>query len=464
MDISTPVYWEQGLFLQPQHFQLSQLHSQYMADSARAFYGPHPWGIGKLDIDTSAIPGRVFAVNGGVFVFRDGCCATMPGNVVIEKRSFDGQWPESADSMKVYLGIRRWDAGGGNVTEVADVIEPAKISTRYACSLNPGEIPDLHGNGPSASVKRLTAVLRVFWEQEKEKAGEYELLPVALVTRRADAFELARNYIPPCYSHRASNSLTVLLEEIISMIASRCRQMEEIKRRPAYQNAKLGNEDFMEFTGLKVLSEVLPMLRYLFEAPGIHPWDFFGVLHCAAGRLSVFSPELGADGNDYNGERRVPAYDHLDLYGCFSQMRSLLSVLLNQLSLGVENSISLTCTSPSIYSGRLSENMRSPASQFFLVVRSQSDPQKLRNELLTIAKLSSAANIQAIASRFVGGISLQHIAFPPSGVPNLSGALYFAINVASPQWRDLLATGDIALYWEGAPADVNLEIVMQRST
>ena len=42
-----PLFWHQGLFLQPQHFQLEGLHTRSLLAPFHEFLTPHFWGVGE---------------------------------------------------------------------------------------------------------------------------------------------------------------------------------------------------------------------------------------------------------------------------------------------------------------------------------------------------------------------------------------------------------------------------------
>jgi len=45
-----PIFWYQGLFLQPQHFQRQDLLAQFRLQPFQTYMHPHFWGFGKLRI------------------------------------------------------------------------------------------------------------------------------------------------------------------------------------------------------------------------------------------------------------------------------------------------------------------------------------------------------------------------------------------------------------------------------
>ena len=71
MDIYRPLFWHQGLFLQPQHFQLSDLHARSLLAPFLEFGLPHFWGVGETEIQKMALENRTFNPLRGEFIFPD---------------------------------------------------------------------------------------------------------------------------------------------------------------------------------------------------------------------------------------------------------------------------------------------------------------------------------------------------------------------------------------------------------
>ena len=55
MAIQKPLYWHQGLFLQPHHFQQQDLTFQTWLTPLHAYAQPHFWGVGEFEIHRAAL-------------------------------------------------------------------------------------------------------------------------------------------------------------------------------------------------------------------------------------------------------------------------------------------------------------------------------------------------------------------------------------------------------------------------
>ena len=214
MDIHRSLFWHQGLFLQPQHFQLSDLYFQALLAPFFKFGPPHFWGIGESEIQKAALANRTFNPLKGEFIFPDGTHAVFPGNALLEGRSFDEAGIEGGKPLAVFIGLKKWNPGGENVTVLPKLEQIAEVPTRFVTPADPEEIKDLHAGGPEGQVKRLYFVLKVFWGTELSQLGDYVLIPIAQVERIGSEIRVSENFIPPCLSISSSDPLLKIVKEI----------------------------------------------------------------------------------------------------------------------------------------------------------------------------------------------------------------------------------------------------------
>ena len=89
-----PLFWHQGLFLQPQHFQMNDVYTRSLLTPLYSNLQPYFWGLGQFEILESALGTRSFNILKGEFLFPDSSYAVFPGNAVLEARSFEEAWVE----------------------------------------------------------------------------------------------------------------------------------------------------------------------------------------------------------------------------------------------------------------------------------------------------------------------------------------------------------------------------------
>ena len=459
MSAPRPLFWHQGLFLQPQHFEQSDLFQKFALQPLLAYSHPHLWGVANLQVQEAGLGNKTFEVVNGEFVFPDGTYAVFPGNAILAPRSFDEAWVEADKPLTVYLGLRKISSVENNVTVVDSLDNPGEPNTRYVTPANPQETPDLHAEGPSAQVKYLYYVLRIFWETEKDALDNFHLIPLARLERSGGEIRLSPQYVPPCPTMAASGWLATVIKDVRDQVISRCRQLEEYKRPQEMASMEMDSGFMVVLMALRSLNRYVQPLYQMTETKHVHPWTVYGLLRQIIGELTTFSEHYTATGETLDGKRALPAYDHLDLWACFSAAHRLIAELLDGITVRPGRMIRLEFDG-SAFSAQLPEQIFKPRNRYWLSLRTEASPDAVVQAVAHLAKLGSRQTLASLIARALTGLPLEHSATPPPGLPRRSGANYFRIDTTSTLWAEVEETGNIAFSWDGAPDDLVVELIV----
>jgi type VI secretion system protein ImpJ len=454
-----PLFWHQGLFLQPQHFQLDGLHTIGLLAPFHRFLAPHFWGVGETDIQTAALGNRFFQLNRGEFLFPDGTHALFPGNALIEPRSFEKDWKEGGSPLTVWIGLRKWNDTGQNVTQVPGLEGLSEVTTRFVTTEDAEEAVDLHQSGPTAQVKRLHYMLRIFWETEIDQLGDYTLVPICRMMRTGEQIEVSPEFIPPSLTLSSSESLDRLVKEIRDEITARSRQLEGYKKERGIHTAEFGARDMVYLLALRSLNRYAPLLHHLTDAQQIHPFEVYGVLRQLIGELSSFSTQVSVLGEASDEPLTLPAYDHRRLGACFKTAYDLIIRLLDEITAGPEYMIQLLYDG-TYFTADLSPAMFGGGNRYFMVLETQADPQGLLQSLETAGKLGARESLPLLIARALPGVRLEHLALPPQELPRRAFALYFQLDHHNDLWQQVEKGNNLALYWDAAPEDLKVELMI----
>jgi type VI secretion system protein ImpJ len=460
MDVLKHLYWSQGVFLQPQHFQLTDFANHQRLHLLQSYSLKHFWGVGQLNIDESSLANENFVLQAGEFFFDDGTFVSIPDTAPSLVRPFAGTWTESEKPLNVYLALHRFNCWGSNVTEVDGPEEMQRATTRFVTGKDPEEVPDLHAGGPSAPIKRLAHTLKIFFEPELEQTRDYHLIRIARLVRQGDKVALSSAYIPPCLSTGASPVLAALLQEIRDLVAVRCRVLEQYKSPNTLRRTAMDLRYLVYLLALMALNRHLPLLNHLRTAEKVHPWDVYGMLSQFIGELSTFSYTVNAAGEARDGTPILPPYDHQNLWGCFAAARKLCGELLEGIVLGPEYLIPLE-RKEEFFLASPPEGVFKPDTAYWLILKSE-NPDAIKDPISQHVKLSSATNISTIIALAVPGVRLEFSESPPAGMPMDPKVKYFTIDRNCPQWLDIEKTRTVSLYWPEAPDDLLAEIAVIR--
>ncbi len=453
-----PLFWHQGLFLQPQHLQLTSRYCEALNLPFKEYLQPHFWGVGCWQVQTTALDNQSFHLTEGKFLFPDMTYAVIGENALVMPRSFESAWEQGSEKFGVYIGIHKFNASGSNVTVIDGENKLTEAATRWVTPHTADQIPDLHQNGPAADVKKLNYVLKIFWETEKDQLGDYELIPLARLEKDQDRVRLSSRDIPPCLTICADETLLKIVKEIRDQIGSRSRQLEAYKKDRGLHTAGFGTRDMVYLLALRSLNRYSPLLAHMTTAQPEHPCTVYGLLRQLIGELSTFSADISCNGEDNDGVMLLPEYRHTRLGSCFRAAQAVVTRLLDQITAGPEYIL------PLHYDGTYFGTELPPAifdqhNRFFLVLETESDPQKLLPAIRNIAKLGCRESLPIFIARSLSGVGLTHLAQVPQELPHRAQALYFQIDHHSDQWAQVQKSKNMALYWDTAPEDLKAELM-----
>ncbi|WP_213307572.1 type VI secretion system baseplate subunit TssK [Paraburkholderia sacchari] len=461
MDHNKGIYWHQGMFMQPQHFQLSALYEQFRLKPVFETGLPHFWGAGALDIATSAIARQVIEVRAAQLIFPDRTYVEYPGNAVIAPREFDAAAVGEGRSLTVYLGVRKLAAEGNNVTLCETPEEAAAAPTRYASLARAPETPDLYSDGPPASVHTLLHVVKVFFEDEQANLAHYDLIPIAQLVRVGETVTLSERYIAPSYALAGSDALLRIVREIRDDVVGRAHHLQELKSPRELQKADFDPGYMALLLAMRTLARACPGLVHLTQTPSVHPWLLYGELRQLVGELSAFSERFDMLGEAQDGTPGLPAYDHTDLHTCFSRAQVLIGFLLGEIAVGPEH-LAVLEYRDGMFAGELPRAFFDRRNRFYLVLRSDGNAAQVVDGALRDARLANAADVPRLVAHALPGLDLIHMPQAPQGLPRRSSSSYFRIEQASELWDAVERDESIALQWPDAPQDLRAEIVVLR--
>ncbi|TVR00703.1 MAG: type VI secretion system baseplate subunit TssK [Desulfovibrionales bacterium] len=456
-----PIYWHQGLFLQPQHFQiLNQQFSETLAPLVTNLI-PYFWGVAGLKVNDAALAaGRFELAEIMVLLPTTAQVLHVPGNAVCGGRQLVMESIPVDGSLTVYVGLRAMRPGEPNVTVAESLSQMVAAPTRLAVPVEPESVPDGYGDGPPAQIRRMSYVLNVVFENELDQAGDLDLVPIARLTREGDRAALDATFVPPCLTLSGSAALAALLKELRDRVLGKARQLE------GYKNLSGGvNTEFtLLLMALRTLSRFAARLDHAVENHCLSPWNAYGMLRELVAELSVFSLDISALGENWQDERLVPDYAHTDLGRCFRGVRDVIVSLLEGISAGPRFVTRFEFKDPSWTAeipNQILAETRTSGGEYWLVLHSElMDPQTMRESASQMLKLSATSAMGSLLVRALPGIPLAASDSPPAGMPRRHGAIYFRIGRESPLWSEIEKNGSIALHWTEAPEDLDAQLAV----
>ncbi len=457
--MTKPIFWHQGLFLQPQHFQLCDLYTKSLFTPLYKYVAPSLWGVVALDILESSLLNHIFEIKSGEFLFNDMTHCIIDDNACIKPRSFEKSWEDGGKTFKVYIGIKKWSDQSENVSIVQNLNNLNDESSRFVSLAEPEEIPDMYQNGPEAQIKRMSYHIKIFWETELDQISDYLFFPIAELMKKQDEIILSKKFIHPCVSMSSSKTLYGIIREIKDQIVSKCHQLEAVKRDKSIHTSEFGSRDMIFILVLRSLNRYVPLLAHYTETEHMHPWVVYGMLRQIVGELSSFSQEVSANGELSDGSTLLSKYDHKKLFTCFDTIQKLITTLLEEITAGPDYIIPLNYDG-TYFTAEMTPQVLDLHNRFYIVVSSEGEREFIIESFQNIAKLSSRESLPLLIAQSLSGVKFNYLATPPQELPRKTGAIYFQIDHNSKQWINVIEKNNIAIYWDTAPEDIKLELIV----
>lgn len=457
--MNKPILWHQGLFLQPQHLQLNDLFFDSKFEPYFKFISPESYGVYRLEIKEAALPNYSFQIVKGEFWFNDMTYAVIDENAVIEPRYFKDIWENENRSIKVYIGLKKMNESGSNTGE--ERVGLSDVNSRFVKEKRSVEVKDLHLGGAPSRVEKMTYLLKIFFDTEIDQLGNYELIPIAEIERRNDEIKLSNDYIPPCLSIDSSKVLLEEVKEIYNHLLFRGRELESHKKRRGVHNAEFGSRDMVYLLALRSFNRYIPVFSHILEGGNTHPWNIYLILRQLIGELSSFSDNVDVLGQVEPAQDSMQEYDHLNLGRSFRSASLIIENLIREITAGPEYEIPLIFDEEDKnYSADLKYEHFAGNKYYYLVVKSLEEDKKIIDAIDIEVKVGSKKSMPVLVEKSLPGVEMEHLPVPPQELPRRSSTFYFRLDCFGEEWIKIKEENQICLFWESAPEDVEIEMMI----
>jgi type VI secretion system protein ImpJ len=327
-----PVYWYEGMFLRPQHFQAAERYWNEMIEISEQIDHPYYYGLRSASISKTAIANNQFQVTQLQARMKDGTIVHLeagqdPDRLDL-KDSLTGKTLDAINlaeafekeaKVRVFLAMPRLMLGRKNAGS-----KEGATDARYGIGLQSVQDENEGGNDQELEFRSLNYRLML----SGQNLTGYEVLPIGQVKRSGGASsapELDTEYIPPLI---AIESWPPLSRDIIRAIYDRIGECIGVlaERIDDLDIALSASEpqDLKRALGLLRLNEAYAVLGTQTFSSGVHPYAAYSELCRIVGQLSIF------------GETRrtpeFPRYDHDNLWYVFNWLKEQIEKLLERIA------------------------------------------------------------------------------------------------------------------------------------
>lgn len=464
MEPLRPIFWGQGMFLQPQHFQQQDCYHEARLRRYLHLLHPFCWGVQSLVINETALRTFVFEVeqcemvtwNGTIVRFQ---VEPLPGNARLVPRSFEDALDARGKPLGVYLGLKRLQLEERNVDAHPrfDEDEGVGMESYRRFRLEEADTPDLFaGDGHTSKLQYLVHELRIILDGDAViRTQDYELVKIAEVVRATEGQGaiLFPRYIPPALAIQGSPVLEGMLKELRDILTAKGRELSEYKRQRGVHTIDLGSRDTILLLMMQMVNRYIPLFHHHLEIRATHPCVLYALLRQFIGELSTFSETVSVLGGP------LPSYRHDQLWECFDTAIQVAKRLINELTKGPEYVVTLNFDGD-YFSADLDRQFFEGYNHYYLSVKTNVSPRELEGHLTGTGKVCSREEMAALRQQALPGLPLRYLEAPPEELPRRANWCYFELDHRAPLWKRIEQRQNVAVYSQLLPAETEMQLLV----
>jgi type VI secretion system protein ImpJ len=446
-----PVFWHEGMFLRPQHFQAADRYWSELNEVSQQLDHPYYYGLRAASISEEALANNQFQVNSCRARMKDGTIINLeigqePDRLDM-REGMTGLLLDSAEltdafdqdsKVRVFLATPRLKLGRVNVGQ-----NRSELDCRYLPTA--GSVQDETDGSNQEEVDFLTLNTRLLLSTQSH-AG-FEVLPIAQVKRAGgtnSAPEIDSEYIPPLLAIEAWPRLS---RDIIRVIYDRLGESINVlsEQVSALDVALASNDplDMRRVLMLTRLNEAYATLSSLTFSAGVHPFPAYAELCRAIGQLAIFgatrkSPEF-------------PRYDHDNLYPIFKWLKDQIEEILRGIA-GKDEVVRrfFVGTGPGMQVQLDPQWLAEGWNWYVGVNRGKLQEAEVRELLKPGAmnldwKFGSASMVDYYKRAFHPGLRLEEVTQVPRNLPSGGHWLYYAVRRDAEAWPNVQREQNLAM-------------------
>lgn len=309
---SHSVFWGEGTFLRPQHFQYSD-KIQHEANAISSRWGnPHFYGLQHLELDQDSLANWRVSLAACRLRLPDGTVLRIPEDAHLAAEPISREsFPSIESRVKVYVGIVELNNGANNAET-----EGPGVTTRYV--KRDIQVEDENSAGSAATIQARVLNPKIIIGDDAARGFDcVPILQLRLGSTAEAPPEIDPEYIPPVISAQASPKIMSWLNSVCDQLGAQSQRLSQQIRDRGVAFASGHRDDLEMISRLQAVNASLGGLSHLPSVLGIHPFHIYCEFCRAVGNTAIF-----------NGNRafpQIPIYDHDNLGLCFKRLHELLA-------------------------------------------------------------------------------------------------------------------------------------------
>ena len=452
MDPLKSLFWNQGLFLKPQHFQHLSLQTLAQAQAYSSIKTGIVSGIANLNIDIPSLQNGVVQIQKLEAVLPDGTLLVFPGNCSLNPLSITADLADKNNLISIYIAVCPISIDSNNLSH------PNRGIARYVEN-EAAEVTDLFDTEESTQITTLNIDTALISANELSKYSHCACIKIASISSQSGGFCLDTDYIAPVLSIASSSVLQDNIKSLKQSLLARFEQLESFSSLKGGQHTELSSASLSTLMALNIVAGFIPQVAQFEECKEQSPQQFYMLLRQLIAQLSLFSRNISVLGESADEGHSIVPYNQNNLTVCFSRAFKMANKLLDELTIDPELLIELTQQGESKFVATLSPEFLSHTNRFYLRLRSKDNLEVRVPEILEYSKLGADGQVDIYIKRALPGVKLHYLSRKPLGVASAPNSYYFSFDTHSFEWQKVLETTRVGLIWPDGPNDLQIEII-----
>jgi type VI secretion system ImpJ/VasE family protein len=441
--MSVKIHWQEGLFLQPHHFQRMQKSLEDEITSERRLAWPYPYGIIEARLSRDELENKRVRFDKLRAIMPSGLEVNYPAAAELPSLDIAQAFSKGAGSFTVSLGVPLWQESRANTVPLTH-----DADTRVKLLYRIGEVEcfdENTGENPKpVHVRKINSRLML----EHEDSSDMEVLPLLRIVRATgEDVGLPKEdpeFIPPCMLLSGSPVLREMVRDLVSQVEASRKELVVQVTRGGFSIDTMRGVQFEQVMRLRTLNRYSARLPSIIHAPIATPFSVYLELRELLAELAAMHPD--------RDEFESAPYRHENQFLCFRELSNKVRSFLRGAVAPSFLKLAFKDVGGVLTANFAPEHFTQP-NAYFLGIKSKLDPTALARYVEDGDKFKLMP--QSLATRAIRGIELKEERHAPLELPAAADLHYFRLERANSarMWQQIQTEKTAAIRWTGGELD-----------
>jgi type VI secretion system protein ImpJ len=441
--MSVKIHWQEGLFLQPHHFQRMQKSVEDEIASERRLAWPYPYGVVEARLSRDELENKRVRFDKLRAIMPSGLEVNYPAAAELPSLDIAQAFSKGAGSFTVSLGVPLWQESRANTVPVTH-----DADTRVKLLYRIGEI-ECHdentGENPKPlQVRKINSRLMF----EHEDPSDMEVLPLLRIVRATgEDVGLPKEdpeFVPPCMLLSGSPVLREMVRDLVSQVEASRKELVVQVTRGGFSIDTMRGVQFEQVMRLRTLNRYSARLPSIIAAPIATPFSVYLELRELLAELAAMHPD--------RDEFESAPYRHDNQFLCFREVANKIRSFLRGAVAPSFLRLAFKDVGGVLTANFSPEHFTQP-NAYFLGIKTKLDPTAVARYVEDGDKFKLMP--QSLATRAIRGIELKEERHAPLELPAAADLHYFRLERANSarMWQQIQTEKTAAIRWTGGELD-----------